>query len=69
MSMDDMDRLIERQRSKGHMKSYAYMTICGLILIIGGGSFFLYESIITGNDDRFLNDSGEDIDELTVSSS
>lgn len=65
--MEDMDLLIERQRSKGHMKSYAYMTICGFVLIIGGGSFFLYESIITANDSRFVNEIAADVDELTVS--
>lgn len=64
MPFDDMERLIERQRSKSHMKSFAYMTICGLTLIIGGGTFFLYESIITGQNHRSLSTASNE-DELT----
>jgi len=57
MEFDDMEMLIEKQRSKSHMKSYTCMAICGLALIIGGGSFFLYESIITEEDHKSSMDS------------
>ncbi|XP_078492659.1 uncharacterized protein LOC100183878 isoform X2 [Ciona intestinalis] len=38
-----------RSRLKGYLRTFAYMITCGLVLVIGGGAFFIHESVAMKN--------------------
>lgn len=35
-----------KSRLRGYMRTFGYMMFCGLLLLIGGGTFFIYESFV-----------------------
>ena len=39
-----------RSRLKGYLRTFVYMTICGLLLMFGGAAFFIRESIEIAED-------------------
>nr|XP_039273203.1 uncharacterized protein LOC120347341 isoform X2 [Styela clava] len=41
-SVNDM----AKAKSRVYMRIFAYVTCCGLLLLVGGGTFFIYESLV-----------------------